>query len=183
MSVSICFKRVQLAANADIYVNDAFGTAHRAHASTEGVTKFLKPSVAGFLLQKVRRKYVPCIVCSDAWCATASMLFALDGVAGVSWTILAACCLVLSPLSCFSLAMHLSLIFKRTRLVITLRTVGAGLPRWRRVQPQAPLRCHRWRLQGVLQDHRDRGPAEQGGCAHHWVSGGVCTTLKHNVTL
>ncbi|KAJ9517657.1 hypothetical protein QJQ45_025132 [Haematococcus lacustris] len=41
-----------LAANADLYVNDAFGTAHRAHASTEGVTKFLKPSVAGFLLQK-----------------------------------------------------------------------------------------------------------------------------------
>jgi 3-phosphoglycerate kinase len=34
-------------------VNDAFGTAHRAHASTEGVTKYLKPSVAGFLLQKV----------------------------------------------------------------------------------------------------------------------------------
>lgn len=45
----------QLAANADIYVNDAFGTAHRAHASTEGVTKFLKPSVSGFLLQKVRQ--------------------------------------------------------------------------------------------------------------------------------
>jgi phosphoglycerate kinase len=42
----------KLAANADLYVNDAFGTAHRAHASTEGVTKFLKPSVAGFLLQK-----------------------------------------------------------------------------------------------------------------------------------
>ncbi|KAJ8514054.1 hypothetical protein OPV22_004488 [Ensete ventricosum] len=37
---------------ADLYVNDAFGTAHRAHASTEGVTKFLKPSVAGFLLEK-----------------------------------------------------------------------------------------------------------------------------------
>ncbi|GJP35830.1 hypothetical protein CLOM_g20380 [Closterium sp. NIES-68] len=42
----------KLAENADLYVNDAFGTAHRAHASTEGVTKFLKPSVAGFLLQK-----------------------------------------------------------------------------------------------------------------------------------
>ncbi|CAI9760318.1 unnamed protein product [Fraxinus pennsylvanica] len=41
-----------LASLADLYVNDAFGTAHRAHASTEGVTKFLKPSVAGFLLQK-----------------------------------------------------------------------------------------------------------------------------------
>ncbi len=41
-----------LAANADLYVNDAFGTAHRAHSSTEGVTKFLKPSVSGFLLQK-----------------------------------------------------------------------------------------------------------------------------------
>ena len=42
----------QLAAPASIYVNDAFGTAHRAHASTEGVTKYLKPNVAGFLLQK-----------------------------------------------------------------------------------------------------------------------------------
>jgi phosphoglycerate kinase len=41
-----------LAQYADIYVNDAFGTAHRAHASTEGVTKFLRPSVAGFLMQK-----------------------------------------------------------------------------------------------------------------------------------
>ena len=36
----------------DCYVNDAFGTAHRAHASTEGVTHFLKPAVAGFLMQK-----------------------------------------------------------------------------------------------------------------------------------
>lgn len=41
-----------LAANADIYVNNAFGTAHRAHASTEGVTKYLQPSAAGFLLEK-----------------------------------------------------------------------------------------------------------------------------------
>merc|ERR1712039_650542 len=32
--------------------NDAFGTAHRAHSSTEGVTKFLKPNVSGFLLKK-----------------------------------------------------------------------------------------------------------------------------------
>eukprot|EP00252_Welwitschia_mirabilis_P027361 TRINITY_DN9372_c0_g3_i3.p1 TRINITY_DN9372_c0_g3~~TRINITY_DN9372_c0_g3_i3.p1 ORF type:complete len:420 (-),score=97.44 TRINITY_DN9372_c0_g3_i3:390-1649(-) len=42
----------KLASVADLYVNDAFGTAHRAHASTEGVTKYLRPSVAGFLLQK-----------------------------------------------------------------------------------------------------------------------------------
>ncbi len=42
----------QLAANADLFVNDAFGTAHRAHASTEGVTKYLRPSVAGFLIEK-----------------------------------------------------------------------------------------------------------------------------------
>lgn len=41
----------QLAALADIYVNDAFGTAHRAHASTEGVTHYL-PGVAGFLMEK-----------------------------------------------------------------------------------------------------------------------------------
>lgn len=43
----------KLAALADLYVNDAFGTAHRAHASTEGVTKYLRPSVSGFLMQKV----------------------------------------------------------------------------------------------------------------------------------
>lgn len=42
----------KLASNADLYVNDAFGTAHRAHASTEGVTKYLSPSVAGFLIEK-----------------------------------------------------------------------------------------------------------------------------------
>jgi phosphoglycerate kinase len=42
----------KLASVADLYVNDAFGTAHRAHASTEGVTKYLSPSVAGFLIEK-----------------------------------------------------------------------------------------------------------------------------------
>merc|ERR1711885_107893 len=42
----------KLASPFDLFVNDAFGTAHRAHASTEGVTKFLSPSVSGFLLAK-----------------------------------------------------------------------------------------------------------------------------------
>jgi phosphoglycerate kinase len=42
----------KLAAHADLYVNDAFGTAHRAHASTEGVTHHLSPCVAGFLIEK-----------------------------------------------------------------------------------------------------------------------------------
>jgi phosphoglycerate kinase len=42
---------MQLAALAEVFVNDAFGTAHRAHASTEGVTRYL-PAVSGFLLEK-----------------------------------------------------------------------------------------------------------------------------------
>ena len=41
----------KLASYADLFVNDAFGTAHRAHASTEGVTHYL-PSVAGYLIEK-----------------------------------------------------------------------------------------------------------------------------------
>jgi phosphoglycerate kinase len=42
----------QIAALGDLYVNDAFGSAHRAHASTEGVAHILKPAVAGFLMEK-----------------------------------------------------------------------------------------------------------------------------------
>ena len=41
-----------LAQLAEVYVNDAFGSAHRAHASTEGITHFLKPAVAGLLMEK-----------------------------------------------------------------------------------------------------------------------------------
>ena len=43
---------LQLAKHADIFVNDAFGTAHRAHVSTEGITSYVPTKVAGFLLQK-----------------------------------------------------------------------------------------------------------------------------------
>jgi len=42
----------QLAENADVYVNDAFGTAHRAHASTEGITHFVDDCVAGLLMER-----------------------------------------------------------------------------------------------------------------------------------
>lgn len=42
----------KLASYGDIYINDAFGTAHRAHASTEGVTKFIAKCAAGYLMQK-----------------------------------------------------------------------------------------------------------------------------------
>src|SRR5687767_8643493 len=42
----------QLASLCDIYVNDAFGAAHRAHASTVGITAFVQPAVCGFLMQK-----------------------------------------------------------------------------------------------------------------------------------
>jgi phosphoglycerate kinase len=42
----------QLASGADLFVNDAFGSSHRAHASVAGVTEYLQPSVSGFLLEK-----------------------------------------------------------------------------------------------------------------------------------
>lgn len=42
----------RLARLADLYVNDAFGSAHRAHASTEAITHYLQPAAAGFLMEK-----------------------------------------------------------------------------------------------------------------------------------
>lgn len=42
----------QLASLADVYVNDAFGSAHRAHASTEGITRFVPQAASGFLMKK-----------------------------------------------------------------------------------------------------------------------------------
>jgi len=42
----------QLASLADVYVNDAFGTSHRSHASITGITKYVRPAVAGFLVKK-----------------------------------------------------------------------------------------------------------------------------------
>ncbi len=48
----------QLASLCDLYVNDAFGTAHRAHASTAGMTKFVKQAAAGFLMERELRYLV-----------------------------------------------------------------------------------------------------------------------------
>ena len=45
----------ELASLGEIYVNDAFGTAHRAHASTEGITRYMQTSVAGYLIEKELR--------------------------------------------------------------------------------------------------------------------------------
>ncbi|MCK5153826.1 MAG: phosphoglycerate kinase [Spirochaetales bacterium] len=50
----------KLSANGDVYINDAFGTAHRAHASTEGVSHFL-PSAAGFLIEKEVEFFEPLV--------------------------------------------------------------------------------------------------------------------------
>ena len=44
--------RKKLASLADLYVNDAFGAAHRAHASTEGVTHYFDQCAAGLLMEK-----------------------------------------------------------------------------------------------------------------------------------
>jgi len=54
---------VQLAAPADLFVTDAFGCAHRAHASTAGIARFLTPAVAGLLLQKVRARDFAGVCC------------------------------------------------------------------------------------------------------------------------
>ncbi len=54
----------KLAALGDVFVNDAFGTAHRAHASTEGITKYL-PSVAGFLIEKEVAFFSPLLTNPD----------------------------------------------------------------------------------------------------------------------
>ncbi len=54
----------ELASYADVYVNDAFGSAHRAHASTETIAKFL-PAVAGFLMEK-ELEYLDKVVSSPA---------------------------------------------------------------------------------------------------------------------
>lgn len=54
----------QLAALGDVYVNDAFGTAHRAEASTEGVAHFL-PSAAGFLIEKEVKFFAPILTNPD----------------------------------------------------------------------------------------------------------------------
>ncbi len=55
----------ELASLADIYVNDAFGTAHRAHASTAGIAAFL-PAVSGFLIEKKVRMLLPKdVVCGE----------------------------------------------------------------------------------------------------------------------
>ena len=54
----------ELAELADVYVNDAFGSAHRAHASTEGIAKYL-PSVAGLLIEKEVRFFAPLLESPD----------------------------------------------------------------------------------------------------------------------
>lgn len=68
----------ELASYGDIYVNDAFGTAHRAHASTQGVTKYINTCVAGFLMEKEVKYF------DDTLAAPARPFVAILGGAKVS---------------------------------------------------------------------------------------------------
>jgi phosphoglycerate kinase len=67
-----------LAALGDVYVNDAFAAAHRAHASTEGITRFLRPAVAGLLMKQELETL------ARIWDAPARPLVAILGGAKVS---------------------------------------------------------------------------------------------------
>ena len=92
----------ELASLADVFVNDAFGTAHRAHASTEGVTHYLTPCVAGILmareihylsmtLENPQRPYVAKI--SDKITLIENLLGKVDSLligGGMAYTFLAA---------------------------------------------------------------------------------------------
>ena len=119
----------KLAAPAQIYVNDAFGTAHRAHASTEGVTKYLKTAVAGFLLQK-------------------ELDYLVRGVLGRGKLAVPFSLLHCPPPWLDTQAHQLSRL--PPRLCAPVSTPGR-----RRVQAGAPVCGHRGRLQGQLQDWRD----------------------------
>ncbi len=68
----------ELASYGDVYVNDAFGTAHRAHASTQGVTKYINTCVAGFLMEKEVKYF------DDTLAAPARPFVAILGGAKVS---------------------------------------------------------------------------------------------------
>lgn len=58
----------QLAKLGEVYVNDAFGTAHRAHASTEGIIQFLKPAAAGLLMEKELQYLEKCTAAPEHPC-------------------------------------------------------------------------------------------------------------------
>ena len=84
----------ELASMAEIYVNDAFGTAHRAHASTAGVADYLSPAVCGFLIQKEisvmggapLTRSVPLLQFSAAQrCRTRSVLSATCLIRSILW--------------------------------------------------------------------------------------------------
>jgi len=78
------------------YVNDAFGTAHRAHGSTAGVTKFLSPSVSGFLLQKELDYLGGAVSDLDSWTIEYNYIILLH-------VYLCTCCMDYSPILAFTL--------------------------------------------------------------------------------
>ncbi len=101
----------KLAANADLYVNDAFGTAHRAHASTEGVTKYLSPSVAGYLIEK-ELQYLQSAIETPQRPLAAIVGGSIGGMQAMQWAVdfpemLRACVSIgAAPLSAMGLALN-----------------------------------------------------------------------------
>lgn len=162
---------LQLAAPADLYVNDAFGSAHRAHASTEGVTHYLKPNVAGFLMQKVVALALSPIIRLRLRGRQHYLLLRDWSTSSLhSWT--SRMCMLTGMSKCNFRAMSLAAEHISVQGSEFLCHGPAGAEVLGRSNPKSTEAACRncWRLKGLLQDPCSWIPHSKGRQNHYWVS-------------